>query len=52
MGGNKQVLLGRIVTLGDVGTEYNHSTLCIAEDWIVAVVSDLAHIPSSFSGTL
>ncbi|MDV2702579.1 amidohydrolase family protein [Pseudomonas aeruginosa] len=50
VGGNKQVLLGRIVTLDDVGTVYDHGALCIADDRIVAVVSNLALIPSSFAG--
>ncbi|HEC1605868.1 amidohydrolase family protein [Pseudomonas aeruginosa] len=47
--GNNQILLGRIVTLDDVGTVYDHGALCIEDDRIVAVVSDLADIPSSFT---
>lgn len=43
---------GRLVIQDEVGTAYDHATLCIADNWIVAVVSDLAHITSSFSGAL
>jgi predicted metallopeptidase len=36
----------------DMGAVYGHGTLCIADDRILVVVSDLTHIPSSFCGAL
>lgn len=50
LGGNKQVLIGRIVSMDDVGTVYDHGALCIEDDRISAVVSDPAHVPTSFAG--
>lgn len=49
MGGNRRVLVGRIVTMDDVGTVYENGALCIEDDRIAAVVSDPAHIPASFA---
>lgn len=49
MEGDKQVLLGRIVTMDDRGTVHERGALCIEGDRISAVVPDPAHIPASFA---
>jgi 5-methylthioadenosine/S-adenosylhomocysteine deaminase len=47
---DKQVLIGRIVTMDQGGKVFNEGALCIDKDRIAAVVANVAHIPSAFAG--
>lgn len=47
---DKQVLLGRIVTMDQGGKVFDQGALCLDKDRIAAVVADVAHIPAAFAG--
>lgn len=46
---DRQVLVGRIVTMDENATIHARGAVCIEADRIVAVVADPAHVPDAFS---
>lgn len=47
--GNRQVLVGRIVTMETPNVVHRHGAVCIENDRIAAVVCDPANVPAAFA---